>query len=340
MIVDWSESLNMPADRSKRDDDARYVVAIGSFDGVHRGHQALIEGMRKSAKSLGAATLIVTFEPLPREVFAPDGPPSRLTDISARLRLFEGLGVERVLVLRFSQELASESASDFLLGLLGRYKVVDIWAGEDFAFGHDRRGDLAFLRAMVQPHGFQVHVVKRIAANEWKDQSDSSGISSSLIRRAIEAADIRGAERLLGRPPSFHGVVIHGAGRGRELGYPTANLRLPPNLVTPASGIFAAWAAVNSQVYGCALSIGYDPTFGENPLSFEAHLLDFDEDIYGRPVTVYLVEHLRREKRFSSIDALISQMRQDVIETRKVLAETARPSTFITDSVAIPELVL
>jgi riboflavin kinase / FMN adenylyltransferase len=310
-----------PSTDDRASDQTSYLATIGAFDGVHRGHQHLISRMVERARASSMRSLVVTFEPLPGEILHAGGPPSRLTDVDERLRLLASMGVDRTAVLRFSRELSELPAAGFLTALLARYKIAELWAGEDFAFGHNREGDVTFLRRAAREKGFELRVISRIedVPSSGSPSDDGTRLSSSQIRRYIASGDIRAAARLLGHHPSVGGIVVRGAGRGRKLGYPTANLETAPNLVIPKIGIYAGRARLEQRCLGAAISIGYDPTFGANPLTVEAYILDFDEDIYGQTLTLELVDRLREEERFDSADALIYQIGRDVEATRAVL---------------------
>lgn len=328
MIVDWVKDFEEDSSGGappSENSTTRYAMTIGSFDGVHQGHQSLLRAMIDDAGKSRLTSLVVTFDPLPREVLTPNDPPSRLTDIVTRVGLFEQLGIDHVMVVPFSRHLSRISAAGFLATLRSRYSMAKLWAGEDFAFGHKREGNISFLEHASAQYGFHLHVVPRTPGGDGESYQNTAAISSSRVRDAIRNGDISKARDLLGHCPSLTGIVIHGAGRGKQLGYPTANLKCESNLLLPSPGIYATWARTNGHVHGAALSVGYDPTFGTNPLSIEAHLLDFDEDIYGRRLTLYLVKRLRDEEHFDSVDALIQQMRKDVEEAKSILARHPCP---------------
>ncbi len=323
VIVDWAPSVGKDSvlARSPLSDSATpYAMTIGSFDGVHRGHQSLLRAMVRNAHESGLKTVLVTFDPLPREVFTPAGPPSRLTDINTRLSLFEALGIDCVRVIPFSQQISLLSASDFLSELMSHYRVKKVWAGEDFAFGHQRQGTISFLEQFAASHSFEVYVVPRSPLSQKTAHDDTTALSSSRVRDLIREGNMLKARHLLRRSPGITGIVVHGAGRGKQLGYPTANLRTERSILIAGPGIYAAWACVNGETHACALSIGNDPTFGTNPLSIEAHLLDFDYDIYGRRLSLFFIDRLRDERRFESVEALISQMGSDVERVRTMLS--------------------
>jgi riboflavin kinase/FMN adenylyltransferase len=283
--------------------------------------------MIEAARPRGMDSLVVTFEPLPAEVLHPDGAPSRLTDIEERIDLLAELEVDRTAVLRFSHEMSRLEAGDFLSALRRRYAIREMWAGEDFAFGHNREGDIAFLRRAGREGGFGVHVIDRLGAVSGGGQAlDGPRLSSSSIRRLLVEGDIRGAATLLGHHPTVSGRVVRGAGRGRQLGFPTANVGHPAGKLIPKVGIYAGFARLQERRLQAAVSIGHDPTFGDNPLTVEAYILDFDEDIYDQRISVEIVERLRDEQAFASVDELVRQIERDVVNTREVLKGYDKPA--------------
>jgi len=296
------------------------VVAVGNFDGVHRGHQIVIADAQAVAKATGASLAVLSFEPHPRSMFRPDDAPFRLTPFRIKARLLEALGVDLHVVLHFDIEFSRQAADWFveevLLGGLGASHVA---IGYDFCFGHRRQGNAESLLSYGRRHGFGVTVVTQA--------SDESGgtYSSSAAREHLQAGRIREAAEILGRPWEIEGRVETGDRRGRELGYPTANLTLGDYL-RPAFGVYAVRAAVDEGPElawrdGVA-NVGIRPMYAvENPL-MEAHLFDFDGDLYGRHLRVQLIEWLRPEMKFDSVDALIAQMDRDSEKARRVLAGT------------------
>ena len=291
------------------------VACIGAFDGLHLGHQALIGRVRERARTLAADAVVVSFEPLPREYFAPEGAaPSRLLWPRRKLCLLEELGVDTVGLLRFDQALAAMEAEAFVEQLLvGRLAVREVWVGEDFRFGRGRRGDAALLREMGARHGFEAQALAPVAALGER-------VSSSRVRALLAEGRLDAAARLLGRPYAMGGRVVHGRQLGRQLGYPTANLSLHGR--RPAlQGIFAARVhGVGPGPWPAVASLGTRPTVnGVEPL-LEAHLFDFDGDLYGRLIEVEFVEKLRDEERFDGLPALVAQMDRDAVDARAALA--------------------
>jgi riboflavin kinase / FMN adenylyltransferase len=294
------------------------VVAIGNFDGVHRGHRVLIETARRRADMLGAPLGVVTFEPHPREVLTPDDAPPRLTPFRVKARLLADLGVEHLYLLDFNQELRRKPPEafvhDVLAGGLGiRHAVV----GYDFRFGYRAAGDVDLLAGLGGRHGFEVSRVEPVT---W----DSAVCSSSRVRAAIEAGEVALAGDLLGHPFLIERRVVAGDRRGRELGYPTANLRPPAKgALWPPAGIYAVRARTvdSREVWRDAVaSLGWRPTFDGRDLLLEVHLFDHDADLYGQWLCCAFVERLRDELRFAGVEALQAQMAQDCIQARAMLA--------------------
>ncbi len=297
-------------------------VALGNFDGVHRGHQALIAEARRVGARIGAPAGVITFEPHPRRFFQPDAPPFRLTLAPEKARLLAAHGAGRIHQLAFDRALASMPAEEFLTrvltdGLGIRHLVV----GEDFRFGRGRAGDVRLLRSMADGLGFSVSIqhLLRGATGEY---------SSTAVRVHVEQGDCEAAAAQLGRWHSVCGAVRQGDRRGRQLGFPTANLDFGEQ-IRPRYGIYAARVAVldgpHAGMHDGVASIGERPTFGSNAPNFEVHLLDFAGDLYGAGISAGLVAWLRGEEKFSGPEALIAQMHRDAAEARAVLARARVP---------------
>ena len=295
------------------------VVTIGVYDGVHQGHRSLIGRVRAMANELGASSAVVTFDRHPATVVRPESAPLLLTDLAQRLELLAETGVDYTLVIRFDKERSSESAEDFvreiLVGCLGARAVV---VGHDFHFGRNRGGSVPMLQTMGAELGFDVLGINLVA-----DDASSEVVSSTRIRGLLAAGDVAGAAALLGRSHEVRGTVQHGDERGRDLGFPTANVAVPADVLLPADGIYAGWyERPGGQVHAAAMSLGRRPTFyADADLSLlECYLLDFDGDLYDQPAKVRFVERLRGEVKFDSVDALVEQMGRDVDATRTLLA--------------------
>ena len=300
------------------------AVTIGAYDGVHLGHRALLGELGARAEADGLTTVVVTFDRHPATVVRPESAPCQLCDLAQKLELLESAGVDRTVVVPFDHERANETAEDFVVevlvrGLGARLVVV----GEDFHFGHGRKGNVALLEEMGSAAGFEVDGVSL--------ESDRPGhgkvgevISSTRIRSLVGEGAVDAAAALLGRPHQVRGPVVHGDHRGAtELGFPTANIAVPDGICLPAAGIYAGWyERPDGSVWEAAVSVGHRPTFygSEGDLLVEAYLLDFTGDLYGEEARLSFVAHLRDELAFDTVEALIDQMERDVADTRTRLA--------------------
>jgi riboflavin kinase/FMN adenylyltransferase len=287
-------------------------IAIGVFDGVHVGHQALIRQTAEGANQKGGRALAATFDPLPIQALAPGAPPSALTDVDERVRLLHESGASDVVVFHFTKEFAALSADEFIQRLAAAGEVRQIFVGEDFQFGHDRGGNVRALAAAGPTYGFDVVVATPV-------KQGGEVVSSTRIRNALLAGDVQGAARLLGRPYSVRGTVVHGAKRGRALGFPTINLAVAPERLLPRDGIYAMRVRVGDQQVAAAASLGVRPTFGGGDRTLEAYLLDWEGDVYGERIEAAFVERIRDELRFASAAELSAQIALDVEETRRAL---------------------
>ena len=292
------------------------VVTIGAYDGVHLGHRALIGRVRTMANELGCASAVVTFDRHPATIVRPDSAPKLLTDLDQKLELLESTGVDYTLVIRFDEERSRESAEDFVTEVLvGCLRARAVVVGHDFHFGRGRQGNVPMLQGMGANHNFDVLGINLIPA-------EGEAVSSTRIRDLLKRGDVETAARLLGRPHEVRGVVMHGDARGRELGFPTANVAVPEDILLPADGIYAGWyEQPNGDVRPTAISLGRRPQFYVDADSslLEAYLLDFDGDLYDQPARVCFVARLRGEQRFESVEALVAQMGRDVDAARAAL---------------------
>jgi riboflavin kinase / FMN adenylyltransferase len=289
------------------------VVAIGNFDGVHRGHRAVIAAAQARGRALGRPAAALTFEPHPRSFFRPDEPLFRLTDERAKLRLLAGTGLDGAIVLRFDAALAGLSAADFVNRILvGRFAVAGVAIGFDFHFGLKRAGSPGYLAAQGAKLGFAVDVVPRFEDN-------GRPVRSGPIRAALAAGRISEANELLGYPWFVSGTVVHGDKRGRELGYPTANLRLDPGCAL-AHGIYAVRVGVGERRYDGVASFGRRPMFDQGTVLLEAFLFDFSGDLYGEVIDVAFVDWIRPELKLDSVADLVRRMDEDSRLARAVLA--------------------
>lgn len=297
------------------------VVCVGAFDGMHRGHRALLECARARAEILGLVPAAISFEPIPREFFARAAPVTRLASVREKIEGFDAAGIEKLLLLRFNEALASMPAETFVRDVLvARMRAQELWVGADFRFGHARRGDVAMLHELGLELGFRTEVMQEFCV-------DGKRVRSSRIRELLHAGEFDAAEKLLGRRFSIGGHVVRGKRLGRTLGYPTANLRLGER-TAPVAGIFAV------RVYGAGLdgwpgvaSLGVRPTVGGVEPLLETHLFDFDADLYGQRIRVEFVAKLRDEEKFDDLDAMKRQMDRDALEARSILNRQMEAAT-------------
>ncbi|WP_434772604.1 bifunctional riboflavin kinase/FAD synthetase [Pseudomonas entomophila] len=286
------------------------VATIGNFDGVHRGHQAILARLRERGQALGLPTCVVVFEPQPREYFAPDSAPPRLSRLRDKLALLAEAGIDRVLCLPFNRRLSQLDARQFVEtilvdGLGARHVEV----GDDFRFGCDRAGDFDFLVKAGQRHGFSVEAAETI-------EQDGMRVSSTQVRKALAAGDFELAARLLGRPYQISGRVLHGQKLARQLGWPTANVQLKRRRV-PLVGVYLTSAVIDGKAWPGVANIGVRPSVaGDGRPHLEIHLLDYAGDLYGRRLTVEFHHKLREEQRFASLEALKSAIDADVAAAR------------------------
>lgn len=293
------------------------AVTVGNFDGVHRGHQALVAAARAQADSARGPAVVVTFDPPPHQVLHPGSERPPLTTISHRAELLHALGADHVVVLRTSLALLALSPEAFFEDVLGRQLGARaIVEGYDFRFGRGRAGTNDTLRALCGTAGVSFEEVPQLTFN-------GEPVSSSRVRSALEKGDVaRGAE-LLNRDYQIVGLVIAGAKRGRTIGFPTANLGDVPT-VLPGNGVYAVRATVEGRAWPAAANIGPNPTFGEDARKIEVHLLDFAGDLYGKPMLVEFVARLRDTRPFNGVDELVAQLKRDVEHAREALAPGTR----------------
>lgn len=290
-----------------KEQPAPYAVTIGVFDGVHLGHRLILDRLRAS----GLPTAVLTFDPHPAEVLSPGTDPRLITTIAERIELFEQIGVDTVGVLDLSEIRRYEPDRFVEEVLIGRLGIARLVIGSDFHFGRDRSGDTAYLIAAGERLGFDVEVVDLLGRD--------GVVTSTRIRELIEAGRVSAATELLGSRFRLSNEVVHGEERGRDLGFPTANLRPPVCKVIPGHGIYAAFACIGAECIPAAVNVGVRPTFDGSELLIEAHILDFERDLYGSSLTLEFVDRLRPELRFEDVDALIRQMADDVADVRRIL---------------------
>jgi riboflavin kinase/FMN adenylyltransferase len=295
----------------------RSVVTIGVFDGVHMGHQATIGHAVKRAKEKGLPSLVLTFDPHPSEVVRPGTHPAVLTGQLRKAELIEQLGVDVLCVQPFTLDFSRLSAEQFVHDMLvERMHTALVVVGENFRFGHKQAGDVELLTKLGRTFGFAVEPSPLVT-------SDGVIFSSTYVRACIDAGDVAAAAEVLGRPHRVEGVVVRGDQRGRQIGFPTANLMTARFTAIPGDGVYAAWLVRGTQKLPAAVSIGTNPTFSGQERRVEAHVLDFDGDLYGERVALDFVSHLRQQLKFTNVDDLVRAIEDDVERTRVVLGVSA-----------------
>lgn len=294
----------------------RSVVTIGVFDGVHRGHQYVIGRAVAAGREAGLPSVVVTFDPHPAEVVRPGTHPPVLTELDRRGDLIAGLGADGLCVLPFTRAFSQLSPEDFVRDVLaGGLHAAHVVVGENFRFGHKAAGDTGTLARLGGEHGFTAEAVAPVG-------DDATVFSSTFVRTRLDEGDVEAAAVALGRPHRVSGMVVRGANRGgTQLGYPTANLRHSAYAAVPADAVYAGWVtwAGSTEPLPGAISVGTNPTFHGTQRTVEAHILDFDADIYGEPIDIDFVARLREQRAFDALPPLIAQIDADVVDTRKVL---------------------
>ncbi|MEO7910188.1 MAG: bifunctional riboflavin kinase/FAD synthetase [Roseiflexaceae bacterium] len=291
------------------------ILTIGAFDGVHRGHQHLIESAVRRARELGCQSAVLTFDPHPDLVIHPERDRLYLNSLEERAELIAKLGADLLIVMPFTRETMGLSAHDFMSRACDSVALRELWVGWDFALGRKREGDLARLRQIGQQLDYTVQPVAAFAL------ADGTPISSTRIRSALAAGDLEAAAMLLGRPFAVQGTVTLGDQRGRTIGFPTANVDVDELHVLPADGVYVCDAEVDGQRYGAVTNIGMRPTFDGTRRKVEAYLLDFVDDIYGETLRLTPRQRLRGEKKFDGIAALVAQITTDVATARAWLRD-------------------
>ncbi|RWA17884.1 riboflavin kinase [Mycolicibacterium brumae DSM 44177] len=305
------------------------MLTIGVFDGVHRGHAELISRAVQAGRDLGVPTVLMTFDPHPMEVVFPGSHPAQLTTLTRRAELVEELGVDVFLVMPFTADFMKLTPDRYIHELLvERLHVVDVLVGKNFTFGRKAAGNVEMLRAAGDRLGFSVQSISLVTEDL---PSQTVTFSSTYIRSCVDAGDVVAAAEALGRPHRVEGVVVRGEGRGRHLGFPTANIAPPMYSAIPADGVYAAWftvlgrgptvdSVVPGERYQAALSVGTNPTFFGRTRTVEAFVLDASANLYGQHVAVDFVARIRGQEHFDSVEALIAEIDRDVAKTRQILA--------------------
>jgi len=289
------------------------LLTIGVFDGVHLGHQYLISQLTKHAREQNLLSGVVTFRQHPQEVMSPQTRLPFLTDLDQRINLLKNEGVDDIFVLSFTPELARLKARDFV-GLLKQHlRMRGLVIGHDFALGQNREGDETTLLKLGKEMGFSVTVVRAKLVN-------GELVSSTTIRKALADGDMKRVHRLIGRNFGFSGPVVAGAHRGAELGFPTANIEVDPGQALPPDGVYVTWAYIDGQAYPSMTNIGQRPTFGNNERTVEVYVLDYQGNLYGHEMKIDLIDRLRDEKKFNSVEELKNQIAEDIKRGRAMLS--------------------
>jgi riboflavin kinase/FMN adenylyltransferase len=297
----------------------RVVLTLGNFDGVHRGHQAIVARARAVADARGGRVVALTFHPHPLAVLAPERAPALIQSLHDRLANLRGIGVDVAIAQRFTRDFSTLSPEEFVERFLRpSLELVHVVVGYNVSFGRGRSGTASTLSALGARLGFEVEAVGPVTV-------DGTAVSSSAVRHALEGGEVALAEQLLGRRYRLRGRVVTGERRGRTLGFPTANLHVPPRVLVPAHGVYAVRARTADADVPAVLNIGVRPTFGEARRTVEAHLLDWSGDLYGRWLELDFVARLRGEQRFAGSDALRDAIAADVAHARRVLAAPPTP---------------
>lgn len=291
------------------------VLTTGVFDGVHRGHRHLITRLIAEARKTGRLAGVVTFRNHPASILRPDFKPRYLTDAEERIRLIGDLGVDLVVPVTFDLDVSKLPARDFVARLQQHLGMRGLVIGPDFGMGHKREGDAERLKVLGQEMGFSVRVVDLM-------EDGGQPIKSTIIRQALAQGDVARVAELVERNFALTGRVVKGAGRGKRLGFPTANLKVSPEMAIPGDGIYATWACVAETCHMAATSIGSRPTFDESEHTVEAFLLDFQGDLYDQEVRLEFVRRLRDELKFDTVEALLKQMAEDVEQTRQIFLQS------------------
>ena len=292
------------------------VLALGNFDGVHRGHQAIFQHVVARAREVAGTSMVFTFEPHPLQVLAPEKAPPLLTTYEQKIRLIATFGITVALRVPFTEQLARQEPIEFVREILWRrLGIHEVVVGHDFRFGHRRAGTVDFLQAQAEHFGYRVTVIPAV-------RQDDTVVSSSNIRRLLIEGHVEQAARLLGRYYAIEGPVVEGFRRGRQLGFPTANVR-PTNAIVPYKGVYAVRVEWEKRLYPGIANVGYNPTFGNQALSVEAHLFDVDVHLYGATVCVEFLHRIRDERKFASVEELAAQIACDAQQARMVHAKLA-----------------
>ena len=300
-------------------DSQNVTLTLGNFDGLHLGHQKILHSLTKRAKELTIKSMVFTFEPHPLKIIAPERCPPLLTTFHERMKLFQELNVDIVLCAHFTEEFAGQHPDDFIKNILWeKLRVREIFVGYNFAFGHGKRGGIDLLEKSSQQYQYQVRVVEEVTIKGEK-------VSSTAIRKYISQGNIEKANLFLGRPYSLSGKVITGSGRGKSLGFPTANIDAGSKLI-PKFGVYPARIHIGEKSYNGLANIGHKPTFGDSPPGIEAYIFNFQSNLYQQFMKIELIKRIRNEISFPDHGCLIQQIKQDVKEAKKIFTNNTKIS--------------
>lgn len=309
--------MSLEEELSRLSPDKDTILTIGVFDGVHLGHKHLLTKLIERARELNLLSVVVTFDPHPQKLLSPKTELPFLTSLEQRKALLRDAGAEAVIILPFTQELAQLSARGFVELLKDYLRLKELVIGPDFTLGRSREGNVSTLRKLGEDMGFTVTVVPPVRIN-------GEMVSSTAIRGALAGGNLERVHSLIGRPFSLHGKVVHGESRGAKLDYPTANLEIEPEQALPAEGVYATWAYIGSRAYESVTNIGRRPTFGGGKSVVEVYILGYWGSLYGEELKIDIMERLRAEKKFNSVEALKRQIAEDVARGRAILESKGR----------------
>lgn len=289
------------------------ILTLGNFDGLHLGHQELVRMIIRRARETGALSMVVTFRPHPLKILAPEKCPPLISIYEEKIKLFERLGIDVLVKIPFTLEFSAMPPEDFVRDVLcGTLGAKEIFVGYNYRFGKRREGDIRTLRSLGEKYGFTVREIEQIAFG-------GEVISSTKIRTLLREGDVEHAAKLLGRTYAITGIVVKGDGRGKGLGFPTANIA-PKHSIIPADGVYAVRLVVREKVYDGIANIGMRPTFNKKVLAIEVHVFDFNEDIYGEDISLYFIRKIREEKKFKGAEALVTQIKSDIETAKEILS--------------------
>lgn len=293
-------------------DDRDSIITIGVFDGVHLGHKHLINQLKELARQRGLRSIVITFHKHPHEILAPHSQPPFLTDSVEKAALLKKEGVDAVIIITFTKKLSQMSAREFLHLLITKLNMRTLVIGPDFALGRNNEGNIPTLRNLGAEMGFSLTVIPPAVIN-------GEVVSSTAIRGALADGDMEKVQRLMGRYFCLHGKVVHGNGRGKDLGFPTANLDMLPGQAIPGDGVYATQVHAGCKTYHSVTNIGTNPTFGNSRRTVESHLFNFQDNLHGREIIVEFIHKLRDEKKYNNADELIAQIYKDIQQAKEVL---------------------